>query len=139
MIRNILLHYGVYSKHFLDRWNIRIYPLDKTDPRFYEHLKTTDGVKINSHIPSGVTGLRVMTLFVHDSMNNRKMMENARVIGHELAHAILLDRYGTKDKQWVKGVHGNDWIFNFKFWYSKWWVLWRYIPITLVDIRYLLQ
>ena len=105
----------------------------------YQHIKTTDGVKINSHIPSGVTGLRVMSLFLHDNMNNRMMMENAKVIGHEIAHALLLDKFSTRDKIWVKGVHNTPWFFSFKFWYTKWWKFWKYIPIQLYDIRYLLQ
>lgn len=121
---------------FIKNWTIRIIPLAQTDVKFFEHITTTTGEKINPNMPSGVTGKYTMDLYLHDDDNEFKFLENSNRIQHEICHALLI---GTP--YFVKGVH--DKIspsgaiisgFKIKFWTNRW-KFWKYLQINIIDIR----
>ena len=56
-IWNTLLNLKVNNVgRWLDKWDIHVWDLKDTNPQFFEHVKTTSGQKINTSMPSGVTG-----------------------------------------------------------------------------------
>lgn len=121
---------------FMKSWTIRIVPLAQTNPKFFEHIVSTSGEKINPNMPSGVTGKFVMDLYLHDSDNEFLFLENSNRIQHEICHALLI---GTP--YFVKGVHdkisaGGAILsgFKIKFWTNRW-KFWKYLQITIIDIR----
>jgi len=139
LIENIVLYLDPQPgkvKEFLDNWMVRIRPLSQTNEDFFKHTVTTGGGKLNTGIPSGVTGQYVMDLFLHDDTNLFKFRENADRIQHEICHAKLIHT-----PYFVRGVH--DKIspqgsilkgFKIKFWTNRW-KFWQYIPITIIDVR----
>ena len=140
LIENVVLHLDVSQhapKTFLDEWTVKLRPLSQTNEAFFLHTVSTSGQKINTGMPSGVTGKYVIDLFLHDSSKDmRKFMENADRVQHEVCHALL---YGT-DK-FVRGVHDKISpmgtclkCFKFNFWTNRW-RFWQRIPITVIDIR----
>ena len=115
---------------WIDKWDIHVWDLKDTNPQFFEHVKTTSGQKINTSMPSGVTGKFRMDLYLHDSSNVFKARENSDRIMHETCHAILI---GTP--HFVSGVHDNiNNRFQATFWY---WDRFKYTKFTLsiIDIR----
>ncbi len=130
-IWNTLLNLKVNNVgRWLDKWDIHVWDLKDTNPQFFEHVKTTSGQKINTSMPSGVTGKFRMDLYLHDSSNVFKARENSDRIMHETCHAILI---GTP--HFVSGVHDNvDNRFQANFWY---WDRFKYTKFTLsiIDIR----
>lgn len=138
VIRNIVLHLSPIrhrAKVFLKIWDIYIIDLKDTNSSFFNHVTTTSGQRINPKMPSGVTGKYEIKLFLHDSSNVFKMRENFNRIQHEICHALLYEEYGTKDKKWVDLVHQNRFAFKEWFWYSKYLIFWKRIPLYLIDIR----
>ena len=121
---------------FFDEWTITIYKLDSTNTAYFGHVVTTDGTKINPTIPSGVTGKFDMKLWLHDDKNEFMTRENSDRIQHELCHAVLLLKYGTKGKiDWVKDVHNNvSKRFILNLWYWKGVRLIK-LPLSIIDIR----
>jgi len=79
--------------NFIENWTLTIIPVEKQEEykRFYEHLdvETSDG------IAWGVTGLRVIYMFVNDSKNSFIIRQNMMPLAHELLHAIYQDAVGT--------------------------------------------
>tara|TARA_R110002020_G_scaffold138965_2_gene309564 strand:- start:5856 stop:6308 length:453 start_codon:yes stop_codon:yes gene_type:complete len=130
-IWNTLLNLKVNNiGRWLDKWDIHVWDLKDTNPQFFEHVKTTSGQKINTSMPSGVTGKFRMDLYLHDSSNVFKARENSDRIMHETCHAILI---GTP--HFVSGVHDNiNNRFQATFWY---WDRFKYTKFTLsiIDIR----
>ena len=130
-IWNTLLNLKVNNiGRWIDKWDIHVWDLKDTNPQFFEHVKTTSGQKINTSMPSGVTGKFRMDLYLHDSSNVFKARENSDRIMHETCHAILI---GTP--HFVSGVHDNvDNRFQATFWY---WDRFKYTKFTLsiIDIR----
>jgi hypothetical protein len=130
-IWNTLLNLKVNNVgRWLDKWDIHVWDLKDTNPQFFEHVKTTSGQKINTSMPSGVTGKFRMDLYLHDSSNVFKARENSDRIMHETCHAILI---GTP--HFVSGVHDNiNNRFQATFWY---WDRFKYTKFTLsiIDIR----
>ena len=130
-IWNTLLNLKVNNiGRWIDKWDIHVWDLKDTNPQFFEHVKTTSGQKINTSMPSGVTGKFRMDLYLHDSSNVFKARENSDRIMHETCHAILI---GTP--HFVSGVHDNvDNRFQANFWY---WDRFKYTKFTLsiIDIR----
>ena len=130
-IWNTLLNLKVNNVgRWLDKWDIHVWDLKDTNPQFFEHVKTTSGQKINTSMPSGVTGKFRMDLYLHDSSNVFKARENSDRIMHETCHAILI---GTP--HFVSGVHDNiNNRFQASFWY---WDRFKYTKFTLsiIDIR----
>lgn len=115
---------------WLKKWEIHVWNLKDTNPQFFEHIKTTSGQKINTNMPSGVTGKYRMDLWLHDSNNDFKARENSDRIMHETCHAILI---GTP--HFVKGVHDNvGKRFKVNFWYWKK-VFWSKFQLSIIDIR----
>ena len=139
LIENIILALDTRPgkvTEFIKNWTIRIIPLAQTDTKFFDHVKTTTGEKINPNMPSGVTGKYVMDLYLHDSDNEFKFLENSNRIQHEICHALLI---GTP--YFVSGVHskispGGAIISGFKinFWTNRW-KFWKYLQINIIDIR----
>jgi len=80
-------------KNFEDNWELNIIPVtDQEDFKsFYEHLdvETSDG------IAWGVTGMKVIYMFVNDVKNPFIIRQNIMPLGHELLHAIYQDAVGT--------------------------------------------
>ncbi len=130
-IWNTLLNLKVNNVgRWIDKWDIHVWDLKDTNPQFFEHVKTTSGQKINTSMPSGVTGKFRMDLYLHDSSNVFKARENSDRIMHETCHAILI---GTP--HFVSGVHDNiNNRFQATFWY---WDRFKYTKFTLsiIDIR----
>ena len=127
---NTLLHLDQYPQEFMTIWDIHIWGLEDTNPQFFEHIKTTSGQKINTNMPSGVTGLYRMDLYLHNSNNIFKLRENSDRIQHEICHAVLL---GTP--HFVKGVHDNvNKRFKVSFWF---WDRFKYTKfyLSIIDIR----
>lgn len=125
---NILLHLNQDVYDFLDKWTITVFPLEQTDPRFFDHIRTTSGQKINPSMPSGVTGQYDMKLYLHDSTNEFKERENSDRIQHEICHAVLINT-----PHFVTGVHNNDKRFIIKVWH--WRRFWKRTQISIIDIR----
>ena len=130
-IWNTLLNLKVNNiGRWIEKWDIDVWDLKDTNPQFFEHVKTTSGQKINTSMPSGVTGKFRMDLYLHDSSNVFKARENSDRIMHETCHAILI---GTP--HFVSGVHDNiNNRFQASFWY---WDRFKYTKFTLsiIDIR----
>lgn len=102
LIRRFIMINGDNGRHlsgyhawenFKDNWTLHIIPVEKQDEykRFYEHLnvETSDG------IAWGVTGLKVIYMFINDSKNSFIIRQNMMPLGHELLHAIYQDAVGT--------------------------------------------
>jgi hypothetical protein len=136
LIENIVLHLGGQAWDFMHDWTIRIRPLSQTREEFFLHTVSTSGTKINTGMPSGVTGQYVMDLFLHDSTNQYKFRENSDRIQHEVCHAMLIgtDKFvsGVHDKVSPAGTYLKS--FKFGFWTNRW-KFWNKIPITVIDIR----
>ena len=131
MARNILLHLGVDYTVFMKEWKIQFYPLEQTNPLYFTHYRTTSGQKINPNMPSGATGKKVITLWLHDSDNEFMTRENSDRIQHEICHAVL---FGRQD--WVKAVHTRQDTHRFmiKFWYWRF-PFWRKMQLSIIDVR----
>ncbi len=85
---------GYYAwENFKDNWELNIIPTTKQDEfkSYYEHLnvETSDG------IAWGVTGKKVIYMFVNDSKNPFILRSNIMPLGHELLHAVYQDGVGT--------------------------------------------
>jgi hypothetical protein len=80
-------------KNFEDNWELNIIPVtDQEDFKvYYKHLnvETSDG------IAWGVTGSKVIYMFVNDSKNPFMLRSNVMPLAHELLHAVYQDRIGT--------------------------------------------
>ena len=135
-VENTLTHLGIKPALFLKDWRINIYDLKYTDVAFYRHIRTTSGQHFNPEMPSGVTGKFVIDLYLHDSDNEFKQLENADRIQHEICHAAL---YGTP--HFVKGVHDNNdkgKRFKINYWYFKKY-FWKKTQLSIIDIREFLK
>ncbi len=124
----------------MEKWKIVFYDKKDADKAFFEHVTSTSGGKINTAMPSGVTGKFSMKLFLHDHHKKDvfRMRENLDRVQHELMHALLYTKYGTKDKIFVKSVHDAAFAkFRFKidFWYYRAFLRWTKIPISIIDVR----
>lgn len=130
MMRNVLLNLGVDVHGFMKEWDIRIWGMEQNNSEFYEHVVTAMGGKINTNMPSGVTGKYQIDLYLHDDTNDLKHRENFDRVQHEICHAVL---FGTP--HFVHGVHDNvSNRFTIKFWYwNK--VFWKRFQGTVIDIR----
>ena len=131
-------------QNFEENWTLNIIPVtDQEDFKvYYKHLnvETSDG------IAWGVTGIKVIYMFVNDVKNPFIIRQNIMPLGHELLHAIYQDAVGTfhitrkydapEGKSNTRGaaatviVHDN--------WYGtkktiKIWIRWSmiWLPITI--------
>ena len=129
MVENILLHLDVPVYEFLQNWTINFHDLSQTDPRFYDHIVTTSGQKINTSMPSGVTGKYVIDLYLHDHDERNRNRENGDRVQHEICHAVLFGK-----PSFVKGVHDTTSRFKISFWYWAriWWSRWY---MSVIDVR----
>ena len=137
-------------KNFEDNWELNIIPVtDQEDFKvYYKHLnvETSDG------IAWGVTGSKVIYMFVNDSKNPFMLRSNVMPLAHELLHAVYQDRIGTfhitrkfdspEGKAGTKGaaatviVHDN-WYGNKKT--IKFWIrhsfMWLPITIPFIPVK----
>ncbi len=130
VFENTIMHLGSHPMEFIKEWDIHVWGLEDTNIQFFEHIVTTSGQKINPNMPSGVTGLYRMDLYLHNSPNVFKLRENSDRIQHEICHALLL---GTP--QFVSGVHSMvNTRFKVSFWY---WDRFKYnkFYLSIIDIR----
>ena len=126
------------TEEFIDKWDIEILDKSQANTTFFKGLKTTSGGKLNTKIPSGVTGHFHMYLFLHDVNDLRYRMENSDRVQHELCHALLYDKLGTREKIFVEEVHNAEEIndkFKITFWYYSKWAFWARMPISIANIR----
>jgi len=145
MLRRILYEFFPVNKlmEFETKWTVSFYDLTNTRSEFFDHVKIQEGQSINTSMPSGVTGLHVVDLFIHDSTDQMKMRENSDRIQHELMHAILFEVYGNQKRQsdnkliYVHEVHdrnANGQRFKIDFWYN-FQDRWQKLQLSLIDIR----
>lgn len=78
---------------FQESWTLHIIPVEEQEDykRFYQHLnvETSDG------IAWGVTGQKVIYMFINDSANSFIIRQNIMPLAHELLHALYQDEVGT--------------------------------------------
>ncbi|NIU00409.1 MAG: hypothetical protein GWN01_05555 [Nitrosopumilaceae archaeon] len=135
-------------KQFKREWKVYIIPVDQAEKykEFYGHLnvETSDG------IAWGVTGQRVIYMFVVDSRNPFTTRSNAMPIAHELLHAVYQQEVGTfhvtrkydapEGRKGTRGaaatviVHDN--------WYGsketmRFWIAWGIPPWLPITIPYI--
>lgn len=131
-------------ERFRKDWQLNIIPVtDQEDFKaFYNHLD----IEVSDGIAWGVTGSKVIFMFVNDSKNPFILRQNVMPLAHELLHAIYQDGVGTyhitrkydspEGRAGTRGaaatviVHDN--------WYGnketiKFWIRWKmiYLPITI--------
>lgn len=80
-------------QRFRKDWQLNIIPVtDQEDFKaFYSHLN----VEVSDGIAWGVTGKKVIFMFVNDSKNPFILRQNVMPLGHELLHAVYQDAVGT--------------------------------------------
>ena len=80
-------------KNFEDNWELNIIPVtDQEDFKvYYKHLN----IETSDKIAWGVTGVKVIYMFVNDVKNTFIIRQNIMPLGHELLHAIYQDAVGT--------------------------------------------
>jgi hypothetical protein len=142
MVRRILYEFldGYDMHQFLKGWTIEFHNLEFANKQFFEHVKLQEGQKINTNMPSGVTGQNQIILYLHDSKNIFKARENSDRIQHELCHAVMYFIYQNKKRKGKRHVmateivHGTDEKYHINYWYRKW-LIWRKFQIAIIDIR----
>jgi len=131
-------------QNFDQTWTLMIIPVTEQGEykRYYGHLQ----VEVSDGIAWGVTGQKVIYMFINDSANSFIIRQNVMPLAHELLHALYIDAVGTQHivrrynapegKAGTSGsratviVHDN--------WYGsketiKIWIRWGFIwmPITI--------
>ena len=131
-------------QNFDQTWVLMIIPVTEQEEykRYYGHLQ----VEVSDGIAWGVTGQKVIYMFINDSANSFIIRQNVMPLAHELLHALYIDAVGTQHivrrynapegKAGTSGsratviVHDN--------WYGsketiKIWIRWGFIwmPITI--------
>ena len=139
-------------KNFEENWELNIMPLENnTDEKYksyFDHLE----VKTGEGIPWGITGQKVIYMFVNDSKNPFILRSNIMPLAHELLHALYQDQIGThhitrkydapEGKAGTKGsaqsviVHDNWYGIKtkLKFW-IRWGLIWMPITIPYIPIK----
>ncbi len=137
-----------YWQKFKKEWEVNIIPVENAYEfnYYFQHLnvETSDG------IAWGITGKKVMYLFVVDSRNPFTCRSNAMPIGHELLHAITQDLVGTshirRKHDTPDGRAGTDGpaatVLVHDVWYGtkktiKFWISWGLPPWLPITIPYL--
>ena len=74
---------------------LNIIPLtDSTDIKYKSYFKHVE-VKTGEGIPWGVTGKKIINMFVNDTRNPFILRSNIMPLAHELLHALYQDQVGT--------------------------------------------
>jgi len=120
-----------YSPQMIKKWDIYVHDVTKADPEFYNHVKLQEGQRINTDMPSGVTSENRVDLYLIDSDGLLQRRENAHVIQHEMAHAILYDLYGSYGGLWVDLVHDNQKTFKMNILFNGK----KQLEMNVIDIR----
>lgn len=131
-------------EHFKNKWTVNIIPVTEQGnfSRFYDHLtiETSDG------IAWGVTGKKVIYMFVNDVKNPFIIRQNIMPLAHELLHAVYQDAVGTshitriydspEGKSGTKGAAAT--VIVHDLWYGsretiRLWIRWGliWLPITI--------
>ena len=83
-------HHTDYSKYIeMNQWKIEIKPVESAVESDFEG---GTGM-LNFGIPHGVTGQRIVTVYVNDKNGDLFFLQNFRTISHELAHMLLIIFY----------------------------------------------
>jgi len=122
-----------YDPNMIKKWKITVYDLSQTKPEFYEHVEILDGQKINPNMPSGVTGKMTVDLYLLDSEGLMQKRMNSHIIQHEMAHAMLYDKYGGMSNLWVDLVHNNNATYTLQL--TKDESDWKFFSMKIIDIR----
>lgn len=165
IIRRIFILNGNDGKHlsgykawqqFKEEWTLHMIPVEEAEnyKEFYQHLtvETSDG------IAWGVTGYKVIYMFIVDSRNPFITRSNAMPLSHELLHALYQDQVGTyhitrkydvpEGRAGTRGsaatviVHDNWYgakvIKKFYIWHGMMWlpISYSYIPIHKAKTLY---
>jgi len=102
IIRNIIMFNGDNGRsssgwnawhNFKDTWELNIIPVSNQANyiEFTKHLN----VETSSGMAWGVTGKKVIYMFVVDSKNPFTLRSNVMPLAHELLHALYQDHVGT--------------------------------------------
>jgi hypothetical protein len=103
IIRNTIMFNGDDGTHlsgyrawenFKDTWELKIIPLKGIDDKYksyFDHLE----VKTGEGIPWGITGKKIIHMFVNDSRNPFVLRSNIMPLAHELLHAVYQEGVGT--------------------------------------------
>jgi hypothetical protein len=137
-------------RNFEDTWVLNIIPTSKQEDyvRYYNHLN----IEASDGMAWGVTGKKVIYMFVVDTKNPFVLRSNVMPLAHELLHAIYQDAVGTshitrkynspEGRAGTKGamatviVHDN-WYGSkekMKFW-VRYGVIWLPITIPYIPIK----
>jgi hypothetical protein len=81
-------------KQFESEWELNINPLSKVDDKYKSYFEHVE-VKTNDGIPWGITGKKVIHMFVNDTKNPFILRSNVMPLAHELLHALYQDQVGT--------------------------------------------
>ena len=131
-------------QNFDQTWTLMIIPVtEQADyERYYGHLR----IETSSGISWGVTGQKVIYMFVNDSANSFIIRQNIMPLAHELLHALYIDAVGTQHivrrynapegKAGTSGARAT--VIVHDNWYGsketiKIWIRWGFIwmPITI--------
>jgi len=137
-------------ERFRKDWTLNIIPVTSQEDfkAFYNHLD----IEVSDGIAWGVTGYKVIYMFVNDSKNPFMLRSNIMPLAHELLHAIYQDAVGTfhitrkynspEGRAGTRGaaatviVHDN-WYGSkktIKFW-IRWNMIWLPITIPFIPIK----
>ena len=95
----------------LPPWKINIYPVESfpdIHPEGAKYHESVDGL-ISNTMPHGVTGNKVVDVFVKDSDDyGLIVLQNTSVITHELAHMILMIRFNENPNLYRRAALRHD-------------------------------
>jgi hypothetical protein len=76
-----------------EEWDIHIIPTTQQEDysKYYDHLN----IKTSDKMAWGITGKKVIYMFVNDSKNPFVTRSNIMPLSHELMHALYQDKVGT--------------------------------------------
>ena len=137
-------------QNFDQTWVLMIIPVTEQEEykRYYSHLR----VEVSDGIAWGVTGQKVIYMFVNDSANSFIIRQNVMPLAHELLHAIYQDAVGTQHivrrynaPEGNRGTSGSratvivhdNWYGSketIKIW-IRWGLIWMPITIPYIPIK----
>ena len=137
-------------QNFDQTWVLMIIPVTEQEEykRYYSHLQ----VEVSDGIAWGVTGQKVIYMFVNDSANSFIIRQNVMPLAHELLHALYIDAVGTQHivrrynaPEGNRGTSGSratvivhdNWYGSketIKIW-IRWGLIWMPITIPYIPIK----
>ena len=137
-------------QNFDQTWVLMIIPVTEQEEykRYYGHLQ----VEVSDGIAWGVTGQKVIYMFVNDSANSFIIRQNVMPLAHELLHALYIDAVGTQHivrrynaPEGNRGTSGSratvivhdNWYGSketIKIW-IRWGLIWMPITIPFIPVK----